>query len=196
MKSMNHRYPKTMNKQRISRNPPRAKLAPVLALLVAAAGLLSGCAGIPAFQQKPARTASHPKATAVLERDAAPPRETASHARERERERDCDCGPGKEPAKESAGLREGIRLYNDGDFDGAIKRLSARDLGNAPLPTRVAALKYIAFSYCVTSRPAQCRQSFDKALRLDPAFDLAPGEQGHPLWGPVFVKARLAARPR
>jgi hypothetical protein len=120
--------------------------------------------------------------------------ETASRVkeRERERERDYDGGPGKE----STSLREGIRLYNEGDFDGAIKRLSARDLGSAPLPTRLAALKYMAFSYCVTSRPAQCRQSFDKALRLDPGFDLAPGEQGHPLWGPVFVKARLAARPR
>lgn len=167
-------------------------LVPALTLALGAAGLLSGCAEVPAFQHKEARNAAHPKATSVLERDTAPPRETASRNREHERERDCDCGP----AKESAGLREGIRLYNDGDFDGAIKRLSARDLSNAPLPARVTALKYIAFSYCVTSRPAQCRQSFDKALRLDPSFDLTPGEHGHPLWGPVFVKAKLAARPR
>jgi hypothetical protein len=54
----------------------------------------------------------------------------------------------------------------------------------------VTALKYTAFSYCVTSRPAQCRQAFDKALRLDPSFQLAPGEYGHPLWGPVFAKAK------
>jgi hypothetical protein len=169
-------------------NPRR--LSPFLAVLLCAAGLLSGCADFPAFQQKQARSANHPKATSVLERDTAPPRETAS--RVKERERDCDCGPGKE----SNGLREGVRLYNDGDFDGAIKRLSARDVAGGPPPVRIAALKYIAFSYCVTSRPAQCRQSFDKALRLDPSFDLAPGEQGHPLWGPVFVKAKLAARPR
>jgi hypothetical protein len=169
------------------------RLSPLLATLIAAASLLSGCADFPAFQQKPPRTANHPKATSVLERDnAPPPRETASRVKERERERDCDCGPGKD----SAALRDGIRLYNDGDFDGAIKRLSARDVSNSPPATRVAALKYIAFSYCVTSRPALCRQSFDKALRLDPSFDLAPGEQGHPLWGPVFVKAKLAAKPR
>ena len=168
------------------------RLSPLLAVLIAAAGLLSGCADFPAVQQKPPRSASHPKATSVLERDTAPPpRETASRVKERERERDCDCGP-----KDSAALRDGVRLYNDGDFDGAIKRLSARDINSSPPATRVAALKYIAFSYCVTSRPAQCRQSFDKALRLDPSFDLAPGEQGHPLWGPVFVKAKLAARPR
>lgn len=171
------------------------KLAAVLVLALGASGLLSGCAEFPAFQQKQARNAAHPKATSVLERDRdrdmpPPARETASRAKERER--DCDCAP----ARESAGLREGIRLYNDGDFDGAIKRLSARDVSTGPLPTRVAALKYIAFSYCVTSRPSQCRQSFDKALRLDPNFDLAPGEHGHPLWGPVFIKAKLAARPR
>jgi hypothetical protein len=58
------------------------------------------------------------------------------------------------------------------------------------------ALKYQAFSYCVTSRPAPCRQAFDRALRLDPSFDLAPGEHGHPLWGPVFTKAKQAAASR
>jgi hypothetical protein len=48
----------------------------------------------------------------------------------------------------------------------------------------------------VTSRPGPCRETFDKALRLDPSFDLAPGEHGHPLWGPVFTKARQAAGAR
>lgn len=181
-----------MTLPRPSPSQPRRRLAPALVLLACAASLLSGCAEIPAFQQKQARNASHPKATAVLERDTAPARETASRNKEHEREPDAD----RAPPREAAGLREGIRLYDDGDFEGAIKRLSARDVSTGPLATRVAALKYIAFSYCVTSRPAQCRQSFDKALRLDPSFDLAPGEQGHPLWGPVFVKARLAARPR
>jgi hypothetical protein len=89
-----------------------------------------------------------------------------------------------------AALREGIGLYNDGDFNGAIRRLSAHEIATGTVSTRVTALKYTAFSYCVTSRPAQCRQSFDKALRLDPSFDLAPGEHGHPLWGPVFSRAR------
>jgi hypothetical protein len=92
--------------------------------------------------------------------------------------------------REQAALREGIHLYNEGDFNGAIRRLSARDINNGPVSTRVTALKYTAFSYCVTSRPAQCQHAFEKALRLDPSFDLAPGEHGHPLWGPVFAKAR------
>jgi hypothetical protein len=89
-----------------------------------------------------------------------------------------------------AALREGIGLYNEGDFNGAIRRLSAHEIGASTVSTRVAALKYTAFSYCVTSRPAQCRQAFDKALRLDPSFELTPGEHGHPLWGPVFARAK------
>lgn len=92
--------------------------------------------------------------------------------------------------REQAALREGIRLYNDGDFNAAIKRLSASDVTGGSMRTRLTALKYTAFSYCVTSRPTQCRQAFERALKLDPKFELAPGERGHPLWGPVFEKAR------
>jgi hypothetical protein len=42
----------------------------------------------------------------------------------------------------------------------------------------------------VTNRTDQCRQSFERALRLDPSFDLAQGEHGHPQWGPVFTRAK------
>lgn len=157
----------------LTRTLPAAALLAVLA---------SGCAEYPIFDSKPARTGSHPKAVTVTERSPSPP------ARPKERSRERDDGP-----KESDGLREGIRLYDEGDYNGAIKRLGARDLNNGPLATRLTALKYTAFSYCVTARPAQCRQAFDKALRLDPSFDLAPGEHGHPLWGPVFTKAKQAA---
>jgi hypothetical protein len=87
-------------------------------------------------------------------------------------------------------LREGVALYNEGEFNAAIRRLSSPDMASGSRAMRVKALKYTAFSYCVTSRAAQCRQAFDKALRLDPAFDLSPGEHGHPLWGPVFAAAR------
>jgi len=152
------------------------------AAAAAAAILTAGCAEYPIFDKAPPRNAAHPKATSVAERDS--PR--AAPARPRERERD-------DASRDGGGLREGIRLYNEGDFNGAIKRLSARDLNNGPLATRLTALKYTAFSYCVTARPVQCRQAFDKALRLDPSFDLAPGEHGHPLWGPVFTKAKQAA---
>jgi hypothetical protein len=92
--------------------------------------------------------------------------------------------------RDQAALREGIRLYHEGEFDDAIKRLSSKDIANGSRATRVTALKYTAFSYCVTSRAEQCRQSFERALKLDPKFDLAPGEHGHPQWGPVFTRAK------
>ena len=164
----------------------------LLALATAGTLLLGGCAEFPIFDQKAPRTPSHPKASAprampAAERDPAPAREAASRARDRD---------GIPDNQKENGLRVGIRLYNEGDFNGAIRRLSARDVNNGPLATRLTALKYQAFSYCVTSRPAPCRQAFDRALRLDPSFDLAPGEHGHPLWGPVFTKAKQAATQR
>jgi hypothetical protein len=158
-------------------------------LLAATAALLGGCADFPLFDKKPARSPSHPKASAPVERDAPAAREAPPRPKEKPRDRD-------EASTPSAGLQEGIRLYNDGDYNGAIRRLSARDVNNGPLATRLMALKYMAFSYCVTSRPGPCRQAFDRALRLDPSFDLAPGEHGHPLWGPVFTKAKQAATSR
>jgi hypothetical protein len=167
----------------------------LLILATAGALLLGGCAEFPIFDQKPARTPSHPKANTMrpappVERDRSdgPPRESASRTRERS-----ESVAGADASKDSNGLRDGIRMFNEGDFNGAIRRLSQRDVNNGPLATRLTALKYQAFSYCVTSRPAPCRQAFDRALRLDPGFDLAPGEHGHPLWGPVFTKAKQAA---
>ena len=91
-------------------------------------------------------------------------------------------------------LREGIALYHDGDFNGAIKRLTSNDMNGGSVRNRVSALKYTAFSYCVTKRPTPCRQAFERALRLDASFDLSPGEQGHPLWGPQFAKAKQNVR--
>lgn len=98
--------------------------------------------------------------------------------------------PSPASAPDQSALKDGIRLYNEGQFDDAIKRLSSKEIANGSTSTRVAALKYTAFSYCVTSRTEQCRQAFERALKLNPKFDLSPGEHGHPQWGPVFTRAK------
>lgn len=157
--------------------------APSFILAAGAALLLGGCAGGPLFgSSKPAANADHPRAEAVLARDNAPVtvRDTV---RDGLRDSVRDAG---------ATLREGIRLYDSGDFNGAIAKLGAPEIQTANATTRITALKYTAFSYCVTQRPVPCRQAFDKALKIDARFDLAPGEQGHPMWGPVFDKARAS----
>jgi len=90
-------------------------------------------------------------------------------------------------------LNDGVELYNKGDYNGAIRRLSgAHEIWISDKPTQLQALKYMAFSYCVTGRQTLCKQQFEKALKLDPSFDLAPGEKGHPLWSPVFDKLKKA----
>jgi hypothetical protein len=133
----------------------------LLACLLGAA-LVTGCAN------KPLAGASAP---------------AAGHARA-----DGTASPAAAPAP--SGLKEGIALYNNGDYNGAIRRLGLADVTGGPKAAQLEALKYTAFSYCVTSRQTLCRQQFDKALKLDSSFDLEPGEHGHPLWGPVFVKAK------
>jgi hypothetical protein len=99
--------------------------------------------------------------------------------------------PGHEEVRKAAAVMiDGIRRYDNGDFDDAIAILSAPELRAAPDAIRVEALKYIAFSYCVTGRTDDCRSAFVTALAIDADFDLSKGEVGHPMWGPVFVAAK------
>lgn len=91
-------------------------------------------------------------------------------------------------------LDDGIALYDKGDYNGAIRKLGSANVPTAPKATQLAALKYTAFSYCLTNRQTLCRQQFEKALKIDPAFDLDPGEKGHPLWGPVFSKVKKSRK--
>ena len=98
-----------------------------------------------------------------------------------------------EVRKAAAAMLEGIRLYDNGEFDTAIAKLSEPEIRTAPGPIRVEALKYVAFSYCVTRDLADCRHAFDMALSIDPDFALGRGEGGHPMWGPVFEQAKGAS---
>ena len=158
-------------------------------MTLAAVLLLGGCAsGVGGAH--PAANADHQRAEALLQKDV--PREVA-RASGREFSRESGRESSRESSRDpSATLREGIRLYTNGDFTGAIAKLDAPDIQAANLATRISALKYTAFSYCVTQRLVPCRQAFDKALRLDANFALAPGEEGHPMWGPVYDKARAS----
>lgn len=153
-------------------------LPPRLLVSLLAASLLAGCAEVSQmFDSTPER--NHPRTrTREVSRDEPRP-SSRSEARESQSGRD------------QAALRDGIRLYHEGDFNGAIKRLGSDDIrGNSPARIRVAALKYTAFSYCVTSRPKQCEQAFERALKIDPDFTLESGEEGHPLWGPAYERAK------
>ena len=93
----------------------------------------------------------------------------------------------------AATLLEGFRRYDNGRFQEAIAVLNTPEMQAAPAPIRVEALKYTAFSYCVTEDYARCRHAFDLAFAIDAGFDLRNSERGHPMWGPVFDAAQAAS---
>ncbi|HVH33101.1 MAG TPA: TssQ family T6SS-associated lipoprotein [Tahibacter sp.] len=109
---------------------------------------------------------------------AAPPPDPAEVARQQAEAR------GKEM------LAKGVGEYEAGSYAQAEATLLSPDIWAASDTVKIAALKHLAFTYCVTERPALCRQSFERALQLDPNFDLTPAEHNHPLWGPEFKYAK------
>jgi len=95
--------------------------------------------------------------------------------------------------KAAATMLDGIRLYDKGDYQDAIERFGAPEMGAAPPALRIEALKYTAFSYCLIGSYSYCRQAFDQAFNIDAAFELLPSEAGHPMWGPIFEAAKAAS---
>lgn len=148
-------------------------------VLIAAALVLAGCETTGPLQQEPAQAPDAAKAAAP-----APAKAAAVVAQ--------PAAPELPPARKA--LNAGIDMYKAGNFNGAIKQLTtAPELANADKPLQLEAIKYTAFSYCVTNRTTLCRQQFVKAFKLDQSFDLNPGEKGHPLWTPSFERARKEA---
>jgi hypothetical protein len=101
-------------------------------------------------------------------------------------------------------LAQGVKQYETGDFDAAIKSLNGSlDHGLLSKVDQSKARKYLAFSYCVSNREPQCRDEFRKAFEINPEFALTPAEDGHPIWGPVYrgvrtqlIAEREATQPR
>ena len=102
-------------------------------------------------------------------------------------------------AERTRALGRGGPGHQGGNFNGAIKRLlGAKEIWDdsttaGALSNKVAAQKYIAFSYCVTNRRTLCRKHFVDAIKLDADFNLEPTEKTHPVWGPEFERAKPQA---
>lgn len=91
------------------------------------------------------------------------------------------------PRKAEQNLSSGIRAYEEGDYVASARLLQdALSAGLLLNSDKVAAHKYLAFMHCAQSRKVTCRNEFRKALEINPRFELAPAERGHPSWGPVF----------
>jgi len=83
-------------------------------------------------------------------------------------------------------LANGIKQYEDANYTEAARLLqSALDQGLGR-DDQVKAHKYLAFIHCVSGRERRCRDEFRAALKINPSFELAANEAGHPIWGPAF----------
>ena len=88
-------------------------------------------------------------------------------------------------------LANGVKEYEDGNYAEASRLLqSSLDQGLSGKSDQVRAHKYLAFIHCVSGREQRCRDEFRAALKIDPSFELAPNEVGHPIWGPAFRSAK------
>src|SRR5258705_448199 len=104
----------------------------------------------------------------------------------------------REKARES--LAHGVEQYNagkfaEGKFDTAAKLFAgALKQGLGAKGDQITALKHSAFSLCLLNRKTACHNDFAKIFRVEPAFDLAPAEAGHPSWAKVFADAKQRAQ--
>ena len=117
----------------------------------------------------------------------------------------CAIPPARLPDARVAELRtsflafeQGLRRYEEGAFEQAALWLDeALALGLEPREDAVRAHKLRAFIECAAGRMGACKSHFRAALKLDPGFDLARAEAGHPMWGPAFreVRGETSAQP-
>jgi len=148
------------------------------ALVIAVA--LAGCATPPVLKQEPAKAPPAPSVSTPPPAAVQPPQPPQPP-------------PPPQPSAAEKELADAVELYDKGEYDATIAKLRSLTEGSAADPQiHVKALKYLAFSYCLTRRTTLCRRQFDAAFKLDPNFDLEPAERGHPLWGPTFERAKKA----
>jgi hypothetical protein len=92
-------------------------------------------------------------------------------------------------------LADGMVKYDSGDYPAAhVLYESALKEGLKSTEDQVRAMKYIAFTLCLTEKFAQCRAEFVKIYDVDPRFDLTPAEAGHPSWTKTFSSAKAQAQ--
>ena len=92
--------------------------------------------------------------------------------------------------KGGADLANGIKRYEDANYGEAARLLQSSLDQGLGRDDQVKAHKYLAFIHCVSGREQRCRDEFRAALKIDPSFELAANEAGHPIWGPAFRSAK------
>lgn len=158
-----------------------------MALVTAISGFLLGCATAPPAtgqdEKKPIPVPAAPYEPTVKPAPPSPP-PVAKQA-------DVPVVVAPELTVAEKGLANGLASFDRGEYVAAMRLLTPLTNDQSlNLPSRLKALKTLAFSQCLTGAVVACRGTFERAFKLDPKFDLAPAEQGHPVWGPQFDRAR------
>jgi len=113
-------------------------------------------------------------------------------------EREAAVTDSKQPAplnKAQQMLADGMVKYDAGEYVAARRLLEAAITEGLPdKANHVKAMKYIAFTECLLRRYRDCRAEFIKIYDVDPNFDLAPAEAGHPSWTHTFAAAKATAK--
>ncbi|MEI2415184.1 TssQ family T6SS-associated lipoprotein [Orrella sp. JC864] len=104
--------------------------------------------------------------------------------------------PGVDTPESQRVLEQVRQDYAQGRYGNVVRTVTlSTELEGASRATRVEAYKLQAFSYCVRDYRQLCEESFVRALMLQPDFELAPAERGHPQWGPAFEAAQALVTP-
>ena len=93
-------------------------------------------------------------------------------------------------SKGAQDFSDGIKQYEDANYGEAMRLLQSGLDQGLGRDDQVQAHKYLAFIHCVSGREQRCRDEFRSALKIDPSFELAANEAGHPIWGPAFRSAK------
>jgi hypothetical protein len=91
-------------------------------------------------------------------------------------------------------LNDGLVKYDTGDYPAAQALFASAIKEGLKKDDEVRAMKFTAFSLCLTEKFSQCRAEFIKIYDVDPKFDLAPAEAGHPSWTKTFAAAKAQAQ--
>lgn len=79
--------------------------------------------------------------------------------------------------------------FSNGEYKELIKNIKAEPLMlSGSLAFRSEALKYQAFSQCITRARTACGRTFKQLLTANPDYQLTEAESTHPTWGPVFER--------
>ncbi len=159
-----------------------------LALCAASLTLIAGCVTSPAVPDSGSVSATQPPTASVV-KDGVPSTVAAASAAVQPKLIETPT----EPTVAEKNLAAAVATFDRGEYVLAIRQLTPL-AGDSTLDkaSQLRALKTLAFSQCLSRATTACRQTFERAFRLDGKFDLAPAERGHPAWGPEFERARKA----